>query len=167
MIAVEKLPVVIVVTNNRYAYSTPNEREFACASLTDRGVGYGFATHECDGTNFLQTLDTMQKAVAAARAGEGPQWVVANTLRMCGHGEHDDASYIPAELKAAYADRDPLLVARRQVVEQGWLTEAEVAAVQAECTDEVQRAMAQAQKEPTPIPAETDWNAVSWKPSRY
>lgn len=167
MIAVEKLPVVIVVTNNQYAYSTPNDREFGCASLVDRGVGYGFATHECDGTDFLQTLATMQKAVAAARAGEGPQWVVTHTLRMCGHGEHDDASYIPAELKEAFADRDPLAVARRQVLAQGWLTEAEVAAVQAEAVDEVQRAMAQAQKEPTPVSAETDWSAVSWKPSRY
>lgn len=167
MVAVEKLPVVIVVTNNQFAYSTPNEREFACASLADRGRGYGFATHECDGTNFMQTLATMQKAVAAARAGQGPQWVVAETLRMCGHGEHDDASYIPAELKAAFAHRDPLAIARRQVQEQGWLSAEDVAAVQAECVDEVQRCMAQAQKEPTPVPAEMDWSAVSWKPSRY
>lgn len=167
MIAVEKLPIVIVVTNNQFAYSTPNESEFACRSLADRGRGYGFATHECDGTDFLQTLQTMERAIAAARAGEGPQWVVAETLRMCGHGEHDDAAYIPAELKAAFADRDPLPVARRQVVEQGWLTADEVAAVQAECTDEVQRLMAQAQKEPTPNPAEMDWSSVSWKPSAY
>ncbi len=167
MIAVEKLPIVVVVTNNQFAYSTPNASEFACKSLADRGRGYGMQTHECDGTDFLQTLATMQKAVAAARAGEGPQWVVADTLRLCGHGEHDDAAYIPAELKAEYADRDPLIVARRQVQEQGWLTAEEVAAIQQESIDEVQRAMAQAQKEPTPQPAETDWSSTSWKPERY
>ena len=167
LIAVEKLPVVVVVTNNQFAYSTPNEQEFACKSLCDRGVGYGMTTHECDGTDFLQTLEVMGRAIAAARAGEGPQWVVANTLRMCGHGEHDDASYIPQELKDRFADRDPLAVARRQVQEQGWLTEDEIAAIQAECADEVQRAMAQAQKEPTPNPATEDWSATSWKPTRY
>ncbi len=167
LIAVEKLPAVIVVTNNQFAYSTPNSQEFACRSLMDRGVGYGMATHECDGTDFLQTLQVMGRAIAAARAGEGPQWVVANTLRMCGHGEHDDAAYIPQELKEQYADRDPLAVARRQVQEQGWLSAENIATIQAECADEVQRAMAQAQKEPTPNPATEDWSATSWKPTRY
>lgn len=166
MIAVEKLPIVIVVTNNQFAYSTPNAQEFACSSLTERGKGYGIATHECDGTDFLQTLATMQQAVAAARRGEGPQWVVANTLRMCGHGEHDDAAYIPQELKDAYAERDPLAVARKQMLEQGWLTEEAAAAIDSECADEVQRSVAQAQREAAPDPATEDWSATSWKPSR-
>lgn len=166
VIAVEQLPIILVVTNNQFAYSTPNTQEFACASLVERGRGYGFTTHECDGTDFLQTLQTMQRAIAAARAGEGPQWVVANTLRMCGHGEHDDATYIPAELKAAFADKDPLAVAARQVQELGWLSAEETEAIRTACAAEVQQAMAQAQKEPTPIPAETNWSAVSWKPSR-
>ncbi len=165
MIAAMQLPVVIVVTNNQFAYSTPNNEEFA-GSLAARGTGYGLPCHECDGTDFLATLATMKQAIEAARAGKGPQWVLANTLRLCGHGEHDDASYIPAELKAAYADRDPLAVARRQLLERGWLTEAEDAALQQECTEEVQRAIAQAQKEPAPDAATADWNAVSWKPSR-
>ena len=167
LIAVEKLPAVIVVTNNQFAYSTPNSQEFACKSLCDRGIGYGMTTHECDGTDFLQTLQVMGRAIAAARAGEGPQWVVANTLRMCGHGEHDDAAYIPQELKEQYADRDPLAVARSQVQEQGWLTAEDIATIQAECAEEVQQAMAQAQKEPAPNPATEDWSATSWKPTRY
>ncbi len=163
LIAVEKLPVVIVVTNNQFAYSTPNAQEFA-ASLMDRGRGYGLACHECDGTDFMATLATMERAISAARAGEGPQWVVANTLRMCGHGEHDDAAYIPAELKAAFADRDPLAVARRQMLEAGWLTEEEARAWDEECRDEVQRLVAQAQREKTPNPADEDWMATSWNP---
>lgn len=163
LIAVEKLPVVIVVTNNQFAYSTPNAQEFA-ASLMDRGRGYGLACHECDGTDFMATLATMERAISAARAGEGPQWVVANTLRMCGHGEHDDAAYIPAELKAAFADRDPLAVARRQMLEAGWLTEEEAQAWDEECRDEVQRLVAQAQREKTPNPADEDWMATSWNP---
>lgn len=166
LIAVEKLPVVIVVTNNQYAYSTPNSSEFACASLADRGRGYGMTAHECDGTDLLQTLETMQRAVSAARAGEGPQWVVAETLRMCGHGEHDDASYIPAELKAEYADRDPLDTARRRLLELGWLTEEEATAWDEECREEVQRCVAQAQKEPTPRPQDETWVATSWRPER-
>lgn len=163
LIAVEKLPVVIVVTNNQFAYSTPNSQEFA-ADLMDRGRGYGLVCHECDGTDFMATLATMQRAISAARAGEGPQWVVANTLRMCGHGEHDDAAYIPEEVKAAYADKEPLAVARRQMLEAGWITEAEAAAWDDECRDEVQRLVAQAQREKTPNPADEDWCATSWNP---
>ena len=163
LIAVEKLPVVIVVTNNQFAYSTPNSQEFA-ADLMDRGRGYGLTCHECDGTDFMATLATMQRAISAARAGEGPQWVVANTLRMCGHGEHDDAAYIPEEMKAAYADKEPLAVARRQMLEAGWITEAEAAAWDDECRDEVQRLVAQAQREKTPNPADEDWCATSWNP---
>lgn len=166
LIAVEKLPIVIVVTNNQYAYSTPNSREFACASLADRGRGYGMVTHECDGTDLLQTLETMQRAITAARTGKGPQWVVAETLRMCGHGEHDDASYIPAELKAEYADKDPLDIARRQLLERGWLTEEEAAAWDEESREEVQRCVAQAQKEATPCPQDEQWVATSWRPER-
>ena len=162
-IAVEKLPVVIVVTNNQFAYSTPNNQEFA-ADLMDRGRGYGLTCHECDGTDFMATLTTMQRAISAARAGEGPQWVVANTLRMCGHGEHDDAAYIPAELKEAYADRDPLTVARNQMLAAGWITEEEATAWDDECRDEVQRLVAQAQREATPNPTDEDWSATSWNP---
>ncbi len=165
MIAVLRLPVVIVISNNQFAYSTPNEQEFA-GSLLLRGGAYGYGCHQCDGTDFLQTLGTMERAIRAAREGDGPQWVVANTLRLCGHGEHDDASYIPAELKAQYADRDPLAVARRQLLELGWLTEEQDAALQQECTDEVQRAFAQAQREPAPCPAAEDWSATSWKAAR-
>ncbi len=166
LMAVEKLPIVVIVSNNQYAYSTPNSQEFACESLSDRGRGYGMATCECDGTDLLQTLGVMQRAIAAARAGEGPQWVVADTLRMCGHGEHDDASYIPDEVRAKYAQKEPLAVARRQLAEQGWLTEQEDAALQEEMREFVQKAFARAQREATPDPRILDWNAVSWKPER-
>lgn len=164
LIAVEKLPVVVVVSNNQFAYSTPNSSEFACESLLDRGRGYGLACHECDGTDFMATLETMRRAIAAARAGEGPQWVVADTLRMCGHGEHDDAAYIPSELKAAYADRDPLDVARRQLEQLGWLSAQDAEALSEECRDVVQKYVAQAQKELPPSPATLDWSAISWNP---
>lgn len=166
LIAVEKLPVVVVITNNRYAYSTPNSEEFACADLVDRGRGYGMRTHSCDGTDFLQTLSVMQQAVQAARDGEGPQWMVATTLRMCGHGEHDDSSYIPTELKEAYARKDPLDVARRQLLERGWLGASEADEMDAVAREVVQRAIAQAQREAPPEPRVMDWRATSWDPQK-
>ncbi len=162
MAAVEKLPLVVVVTNNQFAYSTRNDQQFACESLLERGQGYGMGTWECDGTDFLATLQTMHAAIEAARSGGGAQWVVANTLRQCGHGEHDDACYIPQELKDAYVDRDCLVVARQQLLELGWITEEEISEIQAACTEEVRRDVAQAQKEPAPRVQDEDWIATSW-----
>ena len=95
--SVEKVPFVIVASNNHFAYSTPNDREFACAHLVDRARGYGYEGHKVDGTDLAACLEVIGGAVERARAGGPPQLVVASLLRLAGHGEHDDASYVPAE----------------------------------------------------------------------
>ena len=71
--AVEHLPLVVVIANNQYAYSTPNSRQFACADLLDKAAGYGIAGFKCDGTDPVASLETLQLAVQAAREGNGPQ----------------------------------------------------------------------------------------------
>src|SRR5947209_13820054 len=80
--AVEKLPLVLIVADNQYAYSTPTSRQFACDDLVDKAVGYGIAGHSVDGTDLQACLDVLDRAVAAARAGGGPQLVVASLLRL-------------------------------------------------------------------------------------
>src|SRR5437899_12996248 len=92
--AVEKLPLVLILANNYYAYSTPNERQFACRSLLDRAAGYGIEGQSVDGTDMCACLEVIGEAVNRARAGNGPQMIEARLLRLCGHGEHDDAGYI-------------------------------------------------------------------------
>src|SRR5256714_3805889 len=71
--AVEHVPLVVVVTNNHYAYSTPNDREFACADLVDRAKGYGYEGSAADGTDLAQCLEVISAAVKHARAGRPPQ----------------------------------------------------------------------------------------------
>jgi len=93
--AVEKVPFVLVASNNHFAYSTPNDREFACAHLVDRARGYGYEGHKVEGTDLAACLEVIGAAVESARAGGPPQLVVASLLRLAGHGEHDDASYVP------------------------------------------------------------------------
>src|SRR6266404_9534412 len=65
--AVEKLPLVLVVANNHYAYSTPNERQFACRSLLDKAVGYGVEAQSLDGTDLSACLQVVSAAVGQAR----------------------------------------------------------------------------------------------------
>src|SRR5208283_3742646 len=96
--AIEKLPLVLVVANNHYAYSTPNERQFACRDLADKAIGYGVEVQTVDGTDLSACLNVVGSAVGLARAGRGPQLIVATLLRLCGHGEHDDAGYVDPKL---------------------------------------------------------------------
>src|SRR5271156_1840791 len=106
--AIEKLPLVLVVANNQYAYSTPTTRQFVCQDLADKAAGYGTAVHSLDGTNLTECLAVVGEAVAQARSGHGPQLVIAELLRLCGHGEHDDAGYIVPALKNSPRGRDCL-----------------------------------------------------------
>src|SRR6266513_224791 len=119
--AVEHVPLVVVATNNHYAYSTPNNREFACAHLVDRARGYGFEGYELDGTDLAQCLEVIGSAVKRARAGRPPQLVVASILRLAGHGEHDDASYVPEDMKGQPFARDCLTVAEQTIIESNLL----------------------------------------------
>ena len=159
--AIEKLPLVLIVANNHYAYSTPNDREFACRDLTDKAAGYGVEAHALDGTDLSACLKVVGDAIARARAGRGPQMVVATLLRLCGHGEHDDASYIDPKLKASPAGRDCLKVAEEHLLRLKWADAAALAALSGEIVREIEEAVAQVQREPTPDPFTEDWRAIS------
>lgn len=159
--AVEKLPLVMVVANNQYAYSTPNTRQYACADLLDKAAGYGVAGHEVDGTDLNACLNVLGNAVAAARAGGGPQLVVGRLLRLVGHGEHDDASYVDPALKAAPVGRDCLKVAEEFIIQNGWATPEELTSWRTEAKSEIDVTAAKVLREPAPDPNEEEWTAVS------
>jgi len=161
--AVEKLPVVVIVADNQYAYSTPNARQFACGSLVDRAKGYGVKGHSVDGTDLQACLNTLNAAVNDARAGGGPQMVVAKLLRLCGHGEHDDAFYIDAKLKASPLGRDCLMVAEKNILAQEWASETELQGWRDAASREVEDAVNLVQREPSPDPFKEYWSALASK----
>ncbi len=161
--AVEKLPLVMLVANNRYAYSTPNDRQFACASLVDRAVGYGIEGVEIDGTDIIACLNALGKAVGKAREGGGPQLIIANLLRLSGHGEHDDASYIDPKMKASPLGRDCLKVSEEMLIQESWAAAATIAGWRNEAVQQVESAVATVQREPAPNPFTEDWSAISSK----
>src|SRR5437660_4130857 len=119
--AVEHVPLVVVATNNHYAYSTPNDREIACADLLDRAKGYGYEGSSVDGTDLSACLDVIGSAVKRARAGRPPQLVVASILRLAGHGEHDDASYVTDDIKREAFAQDAVHLAEKRLIEDGLL----------------------------------------------
>ncbi len=161
MAAVEKLPIIVSVANNQYAYSTPTTRQYACENLVDRAAGYGIEGVVVDATDLASCLKAFRAAVARARAGGGPQMIVGTLLRLAGHGEHDDASYIPDQTRQGHAARDCLAVAEQFAIEHGWMTAAENREIYAAVRREVDQTLSKVSKEPAPDPFKENWQALS------
>ncbi len=159
--AVERLPLVLVVANNQFAYSTPNHRQFACNDLAQKAAGYGVASHEVEGTDLEDCLRVLFKAVAQARTGGGPQMVVGRLLRLCGHGEHDDAHYIDAQMKKSPLGRDCLKLAEERLLREGWADSKAISLTRQEVKREVDEAIAKVQREPAPDPYTENWCALA------
>jgi pyruvate dehydrogenase E1 component alpha subunit/2-oxoisovalerate dehydrogenase E1 component alpha subunit len=159
--AVQRLPLIVIVEYNHYAYSTPNDREFACDDLMERANGYGFEGYSLDGTDLAACLDVIGGAVKRARAGRPPQLVVASVLRLSGHGEHDDASYVSEEMKQQPFARDCLKFAEQTIIESKLMDPDTVAAWRKDAVAQVDEAVAAAQKEAVPEADKEDWCALS------
>ncbi len=157
MAAVERLPLIVLVADNQVSYSTFSNRSFACKSLIDRAVGYGCGAYTCDGTDFDACRTTVEAAVSAARAGHGPQMVVASLLRLAGHGEHDDNSYIGSDLRTRFGDCVTLAEAR--LTAEGVVT----APYWEAAKSAIAIAVTQGLGEPGPDVAAEDWTARSVK----
>jgi TPP-dependent pyruvate/acetoin dehydrogenase alpha subunit len=150
---VRNLPIVYIIDNNQYAYSTPNRLSFACEHLADRGPAYGFEGIVVDGTDVLTVVREGQRAIERAREGGGPTLLELVTLRMEGHAVHDDAGYVPRELLADFAAKDPLDRFRAWLEEVEEVGDAELAALDADVTAWIDAGVAEAEASPLPDPA--------------
>src|SRR6185369_12117590 len=121
--AVWKLPVVFVVENNLYGLSTPVREQYACENLADRALGYGMPGAVVDGNDLLAVLDAVTRAAERARSGQGPTLLEFKTFRMRGHEEASGTAYVPKELMAEWAKRDPVAGFERLLIEREILTQ--------------------------------------------
>ena len=94
--AVQKLPLITIVENNGYAYSTPTRMQTAAAHFVDKAIGYGILGLSVDGNDIVACFEVMKRAVEHARSGNGSVLIEAATYRRKGHAEHDNQSYVPA-----------------------------------------------------------------------
>ena len=159
MAAIEKLPLVVAIANNQFAYSTPTVRQFACKDLVDRAIGYGIEGINVDGTDLADCLQGFNKALSRAQSGKGPQLVVGKLLRLAGHGEHDDSHYIPEQMRSSDLGKDCLTMARQRIIAEGWGNEDFCKDLEEKAAEEVEKAILQAGGEDPPDPYTHDWNA--------
>jgi len=107
--AVWKLPLVLVVENNRYAFSTPSRLQYACLQLSDRGPGYGIASETVDGNDADSMSRALARALARARTGQGPTLLEAMVGRLRGHAEGDGSmKVVPEPELELYRSQDPV-----------------------------------------------------------
>lgn len=151
--AVYNVPVLILIENNHYAYSTPTNLQYRCKKLIDRAVGYGIEGYEADGNDPVGLHLLLRELLEDIRRKPRTVLLECDTMRMRGHGEHDDFSYVPRELLDAYAKKDPILVATRRLVEGHVLSRDEIDVVDREVTEEVAAALQQVLAEQPPAPS--------------
>jgi len=153
MAAVYKAPLVVVVENNQYAYSTPLDQQMAIDDIADRAAGYGIPGVVVDGNDVELVHGVVHVALERARRGDGPTLIEAKTMRMLGHAIHDGAEYVPVELLEAWEKRDPIARYSRRLTEEGVTTE-ELDEIDAIVAAQIDNAIATAEAAPWPDPDE-------------
>ncbi len=125
--AVQKLPLITVIENNGYAYSTPTRNQCAAANFVDKAIGYGILGLSVDGNDIVHCYETMKRAVEHARGGNGSVLIEAHTYRRKGHAEHDNQSYVPAgEIDFWAANNDPIDRYERFLTEEKYVSEGDL-----------------------------------------
>ena len=162
---IHQLPVVFMLENNGFAYSTPNELEFAVDPV-ERAAGYGFTGVAVDGNDVEAVFEASREAAERARAGEGPTLIECRTMRMHGHGAHDDMRYVPDGMHEEWAHRDPIARYGDRLVAEHGFDAGEIESIRAEVTEYVAECAEKALASPMPDPARALEGvfADEWKP---
>src|SRR5437762_6020875 len=123
-----KLPVVWVVNNNQFAYSTPIALEMPTKTIAERAEAYAMPGVRVDGQDVLDVYVAARDAVERARGGDGPSLVESVSLRWRGHAGHDPAKYVPKEMLDEYMEfKDPVKRFQELLTKEGVVDEAAVA----------------------------------------
>ena len=141
--AVQKLPLITIIENNGYAYSTPTRHQCAAAQFVDKAIGYGILGLQCDGNDIVACYETMKLAVEHARNGSGSVLLEVLTYRRKGHAEHDNQSYVPeGEIESWAQNNDPITRYERYLKTQKIASEAEMKIIVAEVSQHLESELA-------------------------
>ncbi len=155
--AIHKLPLVIVVENNCYAYSTPQSLQMPVANVADRAPAFNIPASIGFGNDIFEVRRLVGAAIDHARSGKGPYLVEFKTFRRRGHGEHDDMGYVPSALREFWERRDPIDMLRSYLRDgAGWTSDA-IDKIDAECAAAIERAVEEAHALPDPKPETVSW----------
>ncbi|WP_397539232.1 thiamine pyrophosphate-dependent dehydrogenase E1 component subunit alpha [Rummeliibacillus pycnus] len=150
---VHKLPVIIMVENNRYAISVPLNKQIACENISDRAIGYGMPGVTVDGNDPIEVYKVVKEAADRARAGEGPSLIESVCYRLTAHSSDDDQrQYRTEEDLAEGKANDPIIRFSNYLREQNILTAEIEEKLQEEIMAEIDEATDYAEQAPYAAP---------------
>jgi 2-oxoisovalerate dehydrogenase E1 component len=149
-----KLPVLFLIEDNGYAISVPVEVQTAGGDVSRLVSGFpDLLIEKCDGTDPVESLEVLKKAVAYCRERRGPALVHAKVIRPYSHSLSDDEKlYRPDEERTTDAERDPIKRFGALLVEEGFVTQEELQKLKDEIDREVNEAADIALASPQPAP---------------
>jgi pyruvate dehydrogenase E1 component alpha subunit/2-oxoisovalerate dehydrogenase E1 component alpha subunit len=151
--AVQRCPLVVVIENNGYAYSTPTRKQTLANHFVDKAIGYGVPGEQADGNDVIATYEVTKRAVDRARRGEGVSIVELITYRRKGHAEHDNQSYVPAgEIERWAAENDPIDRYSARLQKEFRFEQSELAVLDDRVRREVDEATDEAERSAPPVP---------------
>jgi pyruvate dehydrogenase E1 component alpha subunit len=130
MASIWKLPVVFVCENNRYGMSTSAERSTAVKQISDRAAAYAMPGITVDGNDLSAVAEAAHRAIARARAGEGPSLIENLTYRWRGHSKSDRNRYRTKDEIEAWMAKDPIARFRADLLGHGIMTEDEALGIE-------------------------------------
>ena len=151
--AVQRVPLVVIAEYNRWAYSTPPEKQFAVRDLAEKAKAYGVPGVTVDGNDVLAVYEATRFAVERARGGHGVHVIEVKTYRRKGHAEHDDQHYVPKdELDWWAKENDPVDRYVKRLLQGEWAEERELRTIDAQVKTEIDEATDACVDEPLPSP---------------
>lgn len=150
--AIHALPLVVIVENNQYAYSTPIRKQMPVAKVSDRAPAFNMYSDVAFGNDVFGVMRHAKRAIEHARSGKGPVLLEFLTFRRRGHGEHDDASYVSEETRAYWEARDPIKLYVDYLLGKGGFRQDALEKIDVECSVIVDEAVRYAESLPFPKP---------------
>jgi TPP-dependent pyruvate/acetoin dehydrogenase alpha subunit len=149
--AVQHCPLVVIGEYNHWAYSTPPQKQFGVQDLAEKAKAYGIPAVTVDGNDVFAVFAASKHAVDRARRGKGVHFIEVKTYRRKGHAEHDDQHYVPpGELDHWARENDPVDRYVKQLLQNEWVEEGELSAIDTAVQDEVDQATDACVDEPLP-----------------
>jgi TPP-dependent pyruvate/acetoin dehydrogenase alpha subunit len=150
---VMRLPVIFVVENNQFAYSTPLVAQMVTSDIRARAEGYGIAGERIEGNDVIEVYTASIRAAQRARAGDGPTLLEFLTMRMHGHAEHDPADYVPKDLLEEWGKKDPIELFETRLVDAKFLDAESAQTIRDAARKRVLDDAVKARRDPMPEPS--------------
>ena len=142
--SVQRVPVLFLVENNHYSFSTPTSHQYHCRHLADRAAGYGISGKTINGLDPWEVYSSVCDTLEMMQAERLPAILECMTVRLHGHAVYDKGDYVPAETMKEWQSLDPLPATRQQLLETCGLAEKRVEEIEQAIEEEVHAAVTRA-----------------------